>query len=139
MIAGLGRLGKTVFLTTHYMDEAQHLADRVAIIAGGRIVAEGRPDELGDRERPPDDDQLPAAERDPARRPAGAAAAARRDQRRAGDRDPGRRSRSSTGSPAGRWSGRSSSTALRVHRPSLEDIYLELTADADGAAEEDGR
>ncbi len=48
VIAGLGRLGKTVFLTTHYMDEAQHLADRVAIIAGGRIVAQGRPDELGD-------------------------------------------------------------------------------------------
>ncbi len=75
MIAGLGRLGKTVFLTTHYMDEAQHLADRVAIIAGGRIVAQGRPDELGDRERAPDDDQLPAAERDAARRPAGAGAA----------------------------------------------------------------
>ena len=49
MIAGLRDLGKTVFLTTHYMDEAQRLADRVAIIAAGRIVAEGRPDELGGR------------------------------------------------------------------------------------------
>ena len=36
VIAGLRDLGKTVFLTTHYMDEAQRLADRVAIIAGGR-------------------------------------------------------------------------------------------------------
>jgi len=47
MIEGLKSLGKTVFLTTHYMDEAQHLADRVVIIARGRIVAEGKPDELG--------------------------------------------------------------------------------------------
>ena len=39
VIAGLRDLGKTVFLTTHYMDEAQRLADRVAIIAGGEIVA----------------------------------------------------------------------------------------------------
>ena len=41
LIAGLRDLGKTVFLTTHYMDEAQRLADRVAIIAGGEIVARG--------------------------------------------------------------------------------------------------
>jgi ABC-2 type transport system ATP-binding protein len=47
MIEGLKALGKTVFLTTHYMDEAQHLADRVAILAGGEIVARGRPGELG--------------------------------------------------------------------------------------------
>jgi len=46
MIRGLKSLGKTVLLTTHYMDEAEHLADRVAIIVGGRIVAEGTPDEL---------------------------------------------------------------------------------------------
>ena len=50
MIAGLRDLGKTVFLTTHYMDEAQALADRVAILAAGRIVAEGPPDKLGDRD-----------------------------------------------------------------------------------------
>jgi len=47
VIAGLRELGKTIFLTTHYMDEAQHLADRVAILAAGRIVARGRPEELG--------------------------------------------------------------------------------------------
>jgi ABC-2 type transport system ATP-binding protein len=47
MIEGLKSLGKTIFLTTHYMDEAQHLADRVAILARGRIVAEGAPHELG--------------------------------------------------------------------------------------------
>jgi ABC-2 type transport system ATP-binding protein len=46
-------LGKTIFLTTHYMDEAQHLADRVAIISGGKIIATGRPDELGGRDLRP--------------------------------------------------------------------------------------
>ena len=43
VIAGLRDLGKTVFLTTHYLDEAQALADRVAIIKDGAIVAEGPP------------------------------------------------------------------------------------------------
>src|SRR5262249_27590953 len=49
VIASLRDLGKTVFLTTHYMDEAQALADRVAIISGGQIVAQGPPDDLGGR------------------------------------------------------------------------------------------
>jgi ABC-2 type transport system ATP-binding protein len=53
VIGGLRDLGKTVFLTTHYMDEAQALADRVAVIARGRIVAEGTPAEIGDREHQP--------------------------------------------------------------------------------------
>jgi ABC-2 type transport system ATP-binding protein len=52
-IAGLRDLGKTVFLTTHYMDEAQRLADRVMVIAGGEIVAAGTPEDLGDRDRLP--------------------------------------------------------------------------------------
>jgi ABC-2 type transport system ATP-binding protein len=47
VIGGLRDLGKTVFLTTHYLDEAQELADRVAIIKGGVIVAEGSPEQLG--------------------------------------------------------------------------------------------
>ena len=49
VIASLRDLGKTVFLTTHYMEEAQYLADRVAIIRAGRIVAEGVPAQLGGR------------------------------------------------------------------------------------------
>ncbi|MEA2452894.1 MAG: type transport system ATP-binding protein [Actinomycetota bacterium] len=48
MIKNLNALGKTVFLTTHYMDEAQFLADRVAIIVGGKIVAEGTPASLAE-------------------------------------------------------------------------------------------
>ena len=51
MIGGLRDLGKTIFLTTHFMDEAQALADRVAIIRAGAIVAQGPPSELGGRGR----------------------------------------------------------------------------------------
>jgi ABC-2 type transport system ATP-binding protein len=47
LIAGLRSLGKTILLTTHYMDEAQHLADRVVVISSGRVIAEGTPDSLG--------------------------------------------------------------------------------------------
>ena len=46
MVKNLSDLGKTVFLTTHYMDEAQFLADRVAIIVAGKIAAEGTPASL---------------------------------------------------------------------------------------------
>ena len=50
MIRNLRSLGKTVFLTTHYMDEAQNLADEVAIINRGEIVAQGPPSTLGGRD-----------------------------------------------------------------------------------------
>jgi ABC-2 type transport system ATP-binding protein len=50
VVAGLRRLGKTIFLTTHYMEEAERLADRIAVIAAGRIVAEGTPQTLGGRQ-----------------------------------------------------------------------------------------
>jgi ABC-2 type transport system ATP-binding protein len=50
VIAALHELGKTVVLTTHYLDEAQRLADRVAVIKDGRIVAEGTPADLVSRD-----------------------------------------------------------------------------------------
>ena len=46
MIRSLRSLGKTILLTTHYLDEAEQLSDRVAVLAEGRIVALGRPSEL---------------------------------------------------------------------------------------------
>jgi ABC-2 type transport system ATP-binding protein len=49
IVRNLTALHKTVFLTTHYMDEAQNLASRVAVITRGRIVAEGPPSTLGGR------------------------------------------------------------------------------------------
>ena len=51
VVRKLAALGKTVLLTTHYMDEAQHLADRVAVMSGGRVVASGPPSTLGFRDR----------------------------------------------------------------------------------------
>jgi ABC-2 type transport system ATP-binding protein len=50
VIKDLAALGKTVLLTTHYMEEAQYLADRVAVIAAGLVVAEGPPASLGARD-----------------------------------------------------------------------------------------
>jgi ABC-2 type transport system ATP-binding protein len=50
MIDGLRQLGKTIFLTTHYMDEAEALADRIAVIKAGEVIAEGTPATLGGRD-----------------------------------------------------------------------------------------
>jgi len=50
LVRNLRDLGKTILLTTHYMDEAQNLADRIAVIVKGKIVAEGTPNTLGGRE-----------------------------------------------------------------------------------------
>jgi ABC-2 type transport system ATP-binding protein len=68
VVTNLSAFGKTVLLTTHYMDEAQYLANRVAVIAAGRIVAEGTPATLAGRDtararlrfRRPDGATLPA-------------------------------------------------------------------------------
>jgi ABC-2 type transport system ATP-binding protein len=46
MIRGLRGLGKTILLTTHYLDEAEQLSDRVAVLRDGRMVALGTPAEL---------------------------------------------------------------------------------------------
>jgi len=106
MVKNLNELGKTVFLTTHYMDEAQFLADRVAIIVGGKIVAEGTPDSLA----------------------AGLAVETRAAYSVANDQ---------------------AATLLKLAqdngielrevasgKPSLEDVYLELTKDAESGGEE---
>ncbi|HVT64434.1 MAG TPA: ABC transporter ATP-binding protein [Mycobacteriales bacterium] len=51
IVRDLAELGKTILLTTHYMEEAEQLADRVAIIADGRIIVEDTPARLGGRDR----------------------------------------------------------------------------------------
>ena len=70
----LADIGKTIFLTTHFMDEAQYLADRVAVIAKGEIVAEGTPATIAGRDRMQTRIQVP-----PARGHAARARAHRRD------------------------------------------------------------
>jgi ABC-2 type transport system ATP-binding protein len=48
LVHSLRDLGKTVLLTTHYLDEAEHLADRVGVLVAGRLVALGTPQEVGE-------------------------------------------------------------------------------------------
>jgi ABC-2 type transport system ATP-binding protein len=123
-IAGLRDLGKTVFLTTHYMDEAQRLADRVMIIAGGEIVAAGTPEDLGDRENQPATISF--------RLPAGVAAA---DLPGGGAIGDGGEITLSTTTPVALLNELTgwalargvNLDGLEVTRPTLEDIYLELT------------
>jgi ABC-2 type transport system ATP-binding protein len=107
LIARLRALGKTILLTTHYMEEAQALADRVVVLAGGRVVAEGTPESLA------------------------AAAGEAIVSYRAG----GRVERLRTATPTADLLPLLSAAAergeelegLTVTRPSLEDVYLQLT------------
>jgi ABC-2 type transport system ATP-binding protein len=116
VIRALRSLGKTVLLTTHYLDEAQSLADRVAIIKDGLIVAEGPPSELS----------------------------ARPSAYRVSYQENGHRVELETEDPTSllhRLTGEALARGARleglsVTRPSLEDVYLELTAPEEGSAPE---
>lgn len=124
VIKSLAGLGKTIFLTSHSMDEVQYLADRVVIIASGKIVAEGAPDTLTSRHAGQTlvRFRLEAAEQLPS--PLGAGA------RRDGgvvtieSSDPTRTLHELTS-----WALEKHVTleGLEVTRPSLEDVYLEIT------------
>jgi ABC-2 type transport system ATP-binding protein len=123
-IAGLRDLGKTVFLTTHYMDEAQRLADRVTIIAAGEIVATGTPEDLGDRENQPATISF--------RLPPGVAAGEVPGGGTTGDGDEITFSTPTPVSLLNELTGWAMQRGvdldgLEVTRPTLEDIYLELT------------
>ncbi|HEV2344261.1 MAG TPA: ABC transporter ATP-binding protein [Actinocrinis sp.] len=139
MVAGLRDLGVTVFLTTHFMDEAERLADRVMVIAAGKIVAEGTPGTLGGRDRTAtlisfsqpagtSFDDLPALVREAAV-PEGAGV----DRLLLKSVSP-----LEVLGPLVHWAeGRHLDLPdLEVRRPSLEDVYLALTAPVeDGAAD----
>jgi ABC-2 type transport system ATP-binding protein len=112
-VRSLRDLGKTILLTTHYLDEAQELADRVAIVKDGRVLAIGAPGELG----------------------AGGASGRRYT---VAYRDPdGRMVEHETEDPTtllAELTGRALAEGWRldqlsVARPTLEEVYLELTAD----------
>jgi ABC-2 type transport system ATP-binding protein len=108
-IRNLRALGKTVLLTTHYLDEAEQLADRVAVLRDGVIVREGRPSDL-----------------------TGGAVETEIRYRRGGElvvertQDPTRRLHELTAEALARGE---ELEGLEVLRPTLEDIYLELTAE----------
>ncbi len=128
IVKNLTDIGKTIFLTTHFMDEAQYLANRVAVIAKGEIVAEGTPSSLAGRDRmktkvsfrlpagspmPPDWGQVPGPDgrfilqTDDATRTAGEV----------------------TG-----WALEHgfSFDSFEVSQPTLEDVYVELTGGVEG-------
>jgi ABC-2 type transport system ATP-binding protein len=132
MIGGLRELGKTILLTTHYMDEAQALADRVAIIQAGRIVAEGTPADLAAAQQATEVRfTLPAdAVAGDLPRVSGAVATRGRDVEVATE-NPTRDLLALTGWAANRGVGLD---GLTVTRPSLEDIYLNLTSETEEAA-----
>jgi ABC-2 type transport system ATP-binding protein len=112
-IRSLKALGKTVLLTTHYLDEAQALADRVAIMRSGRIVIEGAPGSLGRGDRylvsyrDVDGSLVQRETDDPTTLLHELTAEALADGRRL--------------------------EGLTVGRPTLEDVYLEITSGAEHA------
>jgi ABC-2 type transport system ATP-binding protein len=130
VVDGLRRLGKTIFLTTHYMEEAERLADRIAVIAGGRIVAEGTPQTLGGRQL--EATRITFALGGPAEPQTLPPALERRLRR---ERD-GRLTLSSTTVTAdlhalSGWALERGLEleSLEVSRPTLEDVYLQLTGE----------
>lgn len=121
VIAGLKALGTTIVLTTHYLEEAEVLADRIAVIDRGRIVAEGPPATLGGRDRVPTEItfRLPAG----APEPVGVAEPEPNHFRISAD-DPTR-----SLYELSRWAMEHGLSLLDidVRRPGLEDVYLKLT------------
>ncbi len=110
-VRSLRALGKTILLTTHYLDEAQELADRVAIVKDGRVLAIGPPRELGVGSP---QYRVAYIDRD-------GVLVERQTE------DPTRLLNELTGEALARGE---ELRELSVGRPTLEDVYLELTADA---------
>ena len=129
MIRNLTELGKTILLTTHYMDEAQNLADRVAVIDRGKIVAEGTPDTLGGRETASTVIRFEVGNLPIDALPLTASAVIGGTVEVESD-DPTHDLHVLTG-----WAVNGGHTldGLTVTRPSLEDIYLDLTDGGDGS------
>lgn len=117
LIAGLRTGGTTILLTTHYLDEAEHLADRVVVVTAGHVVAEGTPASLG------------------------GVAAHRSRVRWLEDGEPRELATDTptqvVGELAARFAALGEIPGLQVLRPSLEDVYLELVGGADRSSTTD--
>ena len=131
VVAGLRHLGKTVFLTTHDLDEAEYLADRITVLCAGHIAAAGTPQTLGGRDHMTAaisftlPDHVPARDLPPGLSPLA-------------EPGPGGSTVVHSQSPLvhlqvlGNWAlGRGFDLPdLDVHRPALEEVYLSLTGPA---------
>jgi len=130
MIRNLKALRKTILLTTHYMDEAQNLADQVAVIADGEIVARGTPATLGGRDTGGTQIRfsLPEGRNLPEGLPAEVMVDGGSVQLQT--QEPTRTLHELTG-----WAMREGIelTTLEVTRPSLEDVYLQITGGRAGS------
>ena len=129
VIGGLRRLGKTVFLTTHYMEEAEFLADRIAVLARGQIVAEGTPTTLGGRDHMTATIRFTLPRPDWVARLAGRLAGNRVSRWRRADGAAQHRRRSSHLRSLANWAlDRGFDLPdIDVRRPTLEEVYLSLT------------
>jgi ABC-2 type transport system ATP-binding protein len=132
-IRSLRALGKTILLTTHYLDEAQALADRVAIVKEGRVLAIGPPRELVAHP--------PRIHRSGTHPPSHEGDRGRAGRYRISYRGPdGGLVERETGDPTALLHELTAAALARgerleeltVGQPSLEDVYLELTADVEG-------
>ncbi|MBI4259316.1 MAG: ABC transporter ATP-binding protein [Actinobacteria bacterium] len=133
LVRGLADLGKTILLTTHYMDEAQALSDRVGVIVRGEIVAEGPPATLAGRHLAETVVRFRAPEE------AGLPPSLAEEAVRGGEgwvelitAEPTRVLHDLTGWAVARDL---ELEGLEVRRPSLEDVYLQITG---GAAADEG-
>jgi ABC-2 type transport system ATP-binding protein len=126
LIDNLRTLGKTILLTTHYMDEAQNLSDRVAVISSGRIVATGSPETIGGRDvaRTRVAFTLPSGVSDADLPPLDLEVRGDAVTSQPGALMPFLRELASWAVDRG-----IELRDLTVERPSLEDVYLELTDD----------
>jgi ABC-2 type transport system ATP-binding protein len=134
VIAGLRDLGKTVFLTTHYLEEAQELADRVAIVKAGEIVAEGPPQALIDANREVHVSFTPPAGTDLSQLPAGRTFELTAGRAHVRTEMPTRLLAELCGWAAGRGI---ELERLEVTRPRLEDVYLDLVEQGDAPPAEE--